>query len=94
VLDPAAEGGAWTAGVDPGAENPVVDAVVVDGLYLENKDGPAVVDAFVEALAASPIFSVDPAKMSDVVKLRAAQGGDAWAYGYKLVLPLKRPIPL
>jgi hypothetical protein len=61
---------------------------------LENEDGPAVVDAFVEALAQSELFSISPDKKNEVVQLRAAQSGDTWAYDYKLVLPLRRPIPL
>lgn len=71
-----------------------VTAIAIDGLYLENDKGPAVVDAFVDSLAQSDIFAVDPARKNDAVKLRAAQSGENWAYDYKLVLPLRRPIPL
>ena len=52
------------------------------------------VDAFVEALAGSEVFAIDPDKKNDLIKLRTAQSGDAWAYGYTLVLPLRKPIPL
>jgi len=75
-------------------ERPAVTALAIDGLYLENEGGPAVVDAFVEALSQSGVFAIDPAKKTEVVKLRAAQSGESWAYDYKLVLPLRRPIPL
>jgi len=71
-----------------------VTAIAVEGLYLENESGPAVVDAFVEALAGSEVFAIDPATKNDLIKLRSAQSGDAWAYGYTLVLPLRKPIPL
>lgn len=100
LLDPDEEEGAWRAPRDEEAQNeeqetqPSVTALVIEGLYLENKDGPAVVDAFVESLAQSPVFAVDPAKKTEVVQLRAAQSGETWAYDYKLVLPLRRPIPL
>lgn len=73
---------------------PAVTALVVDGLYLESESGPAVVDEFVEALAASPLFGITAENKASVVQLRATQSGEAWAYDYKLILPLARPIPL
>lgn len=86
--------GSWSTGDKEGAAKGAITAISVRGLYLENERGPAVVDSFVEALAESPVFDINPEKKSDVVKLRAAQSGEAWAYDYQLVLPLKRPIPL
>ncbi|MEY3480983.1 MAG: hypothetical protein RIQ71_1758, partial [Verrucomicrobiota bacterium] len=71
-----------------------VTGIAIDGLYLENEGGPAVVDAFVDSLVQSDLFAIDPEKKNDAVKLRSAQTGETWAYEYKLVLPLKRPIPL
>jgi hypothetical protein len=71
-----------------------VSALMLDGLYLENDNGPAVVDEFVEALAGSPVFGINPENKADVVQLRATQSGEAWAYDFKLLLPLARPIPL
>jgi hypothetical protein len=53
-----------------------------------------VVDEFVEALAGSPVFGINPENKADVVQLRATQSGEAWAYDFKLLLPLARPIPL
>ena len=75
-------------------ERPAVTALTVEGLYLENENGPAVVDHFVEKLATSPLFAITPENKAAVVDLRATQSGDAWAYSYRLVLPLARPIPL
>ena len=91
--------GQETPGADPSAgdsSKPAsgVTAIAVEGLYLENESGPAVIDAFVEALAESEVFAIDPDKKNDLIKLRTAQSGDAWAYGYTLVLPLRKPIPL
>lgn len=71
-----------------------VTAIALDGLYLDNESGPAVVDQFVDSLAESDLFQINQEKKGDVVKLRAAQTGDTWAYEYQLVLPLRRPIPL
>lgn len=91
VLTPDAQSKAWG---DGSKKAPTVTAIAINGLYLENEHGPAVVDTFVEALAQSPVFAINPEKKSEIVKLRAAQSGDAWAYDYQLVLPLRRPIPL
>ncbi|MEX1044537.1 MAG: type IV pilus assembly protein PilM [Chthoniobacterales bacterium] len=103
ALEPGAAGAGWkaesdrrrdrdTAGED--AAPPQVTALLLDGLYLENENGPAVVDEFVEALAQSPIFGITEENKAAAVKLRATQSGNAWAYDYQLVLPLVRPIPL
>ncbi len=73
---------------------PAVTSVVVEGLYLESDEGPAVVDRFVEQLAKSPVFAVTAQNKASVVQLRATPTGDKWAYDFKLVLPLARPIPL
>ena len=78
----------------PESPEEAVTAIAIDGLYLENEEGPAVVDAFVDGLCASDAFAIDAEKKNDVVKLRAAQSGETWAYEYKLVIPLRRPIPL
>ncbi len=97
VVEPGETGAVWTlpenrdADEDSGAQ---ITALMVDGLYLENENGPAVVDAFVEALAASPAFAITEENKAGVIQLRATQSGEAWAYDYKLVLPLARPIPL
>ena len=95
LLEPKPNEGGWSEvqSAEDGAR-PSITALAIDGLYLENEDGPAVVDAFVEALAQSELFSISPDKKNEVVQLRAAQSGDTWAYDYKLVLPLRRPIPL
>lgn len=93
-LEPAAKGGGWGNPGSAEEEPSAVTALEIRGLYLENEGGPAVVDAFVESLAQSPVFAIDQANKNDAVKLRAAQSGETWAYDYKLVLPLRRPIPL
>jgi cell division protein FtsB len=103
-LEPSDKGGAAWAGAEKtsgsegdgekGSAVAEVSALMLDGLYLENDNGPAVVDEFVEALAGSPVFGINPENKADVVQLRATQSGEAWAYDFKLLLPLARPIPL
>lgn len=109
ALAPASGGATWTAaGSAPsddaapastaasGADTarPAVTALAIDGLYLENEGGPAIVDQFVESLSQSAVFAVPTEKKNEIVKLRSAQTGENWAYEYQLILPLRRPIPL
>jgi type IV pilus assembly protein PilM len=71
-----------------------VSGIAIEGLYLENPDGPAVVDRFVDALAESPLFGITAENKASVVLVRSAQSGEQWAYEYKLLVPLKRPLTL
>lgn len=73
---------------------PAVTALSLEGLYLENDGGAAVVDEFVNRLAESPLFDITEENKGTVVQVRATQTGESWAYDYKLLVPLKRPIPL
>lgn len=73
---------------------PEITALEIDGLYLENPEGPGVVDAYVEALATSDLFNITEDNKNDVVRIRATPTGESWAYAYQLLLPLKRPITL
>jgi len=70
-----------------------IGALTVRGLYLENPAGPAVVDAFVEALSQSELFDISEENRGTVIKIRSTPTGEAWAYDYELLVPLKRPIP-
>ena len=85
------EGRGEQTGEDGNAE---VNGIAIEGLYLDNPDGPVVVDRFVDALAESPLFGITAENKASVVLVRSAQSGDQWAYEYKLVVPLKRPLPL
>ena len=80
----------------PGAKDstPAVTGISIEGLYVENEAGTAVVDEFVNALAQSSFFDITDENKNTVVQVRAAQSGDQWAYDYKLLVPLKRPLPL
>lgn len=102
ILEPDAAKAGWgqtsdkdNAPAEGGETQPdAITALVIDGLYLENEGGPAVVDNFVEALAGSPLFGITEQNKASVVQLRATQSGNAWAYDYKLIVPLARPLPL
>jgi type IV pilus assembly protein PilM len=79
---------------DDGTAAPAITALLISGLYLDNPRGPAVVDDYVSALAGSPLFDITADSRDTVVKIRATPTGNAWAYEYQLLVPLKRPIPL
>lgn len=76
------------------AEAPQVTGLEIEGLYLENEAEAGVVDQFVQSLAESPLFGITAENKDSVVVVRAAQSGSHYAYEYKLIVPLKRPIPL
>lgn len=105
--EPVVEGGAPRG--QQGATAPEVTGLVLEGLYLEEAEGgPAIVDRFCEALSKSSLFAIKPENIASgrrledphderplqVLQERATPSGDAWAYTYKLVVPLARPIPL
>ena len=71
-----------------------VTGIEIEGLYLENEAEAGVVDQFVQSLAESPLFAITPENKDSIVEVRAAQSGSHWGYEYKLIVPLKRPIPL
>lgn len=75
---------------------PGIDAIRIDGLYLENPSmtgaNVAVVDAFVDSLAKSGFFVIDNAVRTSMV--RTQPDNTSWAYGYSFVVPLKYPIAL
>jgi len=75
---------------------PGIDAIRIDGLYLENPSmtgaNVAVVDAFVDSLAKSGFFVIDSTVKTSMV--RTQPDNTSWAYGYSFVVPLKYPIAL
>ena len=102
ILEPDPSKAGWSRASESGAsrdegeapQTNAITALAIDGLYLENEGGPAVVDSFIEALAGSPLFEITDQNKASVVQLRATQSGNAWAYDYKLIVPLARPLPL
>jgi type IV pilus assembly protein PilM len=67
----------------PGAK----PGVRILGLYIDNPEGPAVVDEFVKNLTDSPYYEV-------AVVQRTPSNGTKWGYPYELQLTLKTPISL
>lgn len=74
---------------------PMIDAIEVQGLYLDTPDNAqqvGIIDAFVDNLAKSGLFNIDPSNKGTSV--RTQPDGQSWAYSYTLRLPLKKPISL
>lgn len=73
-----------------------ITALQVKGLYLDNPPNEKearIIDEFVDNLKSSPIFEL-PEDKAKIVTQRTTPTGESWAYGYTLVLPLRKPIPL
>jgi len=72
-------------GAPPGPQTPAAPRVayVVRGLYLDNPQGPSVVDEFVSKLDESPLFHVDKDPAS---RTRSAPNEETWAYDYSFTL--------
>ncbi|MBJ7327246.1 MAG: pilus assembly protein PilM [Chthoniobacterales bacterium] len=94
---------------EPAPAESAITGLLLEGLYLEGAEGgPAIVDRFCEALAKSTFFAIKPETIASgrrlgdpsdnrplqVLQERATPSGEAWAYTYKLVVPLARPLPL
>jgi len=80
----------------PSGVPPAISALEIKGLYLDNppNDKEArIIDEFVENLKSSPVFNL-PDDKAKIVTQRTTPTGENWAYGYTLVLPLRKPIPL
>ncbi len=73
-----------------------ISALEIKGLYLDNppneKDA-RIIDEFVDNLKSSPVFAL-PEDKAKIITQRTTPTGESWAYGYTLILPLRKPIPL
>jgi len=69
-----------------------IDALRIDGLYLETGEGPQVVDKFIDQLSKSPLFAIDADVRTRMV--RTQPDGSSWAYPYSITVPLKQTIRL
>ncbi|MEO6569893.1 MAG: type IV pilus assembly protein PilM, partial [Opitutaceae bacterium] len=76
----------------PGAPGPkpARTAFVVRGLYLENPQGPSVVDEFKSKLDESPLFEVDK---DPATQTRSAPNENTWAYEYSFILAMGKSEP-
>ncbi len=81
-------------GAKPGAPpEPMLDGILVRGLYLFNpKQQEVVVDYFRE-LVKSPYFEIDPKNQSKVIRPTTPSSTE-WAFPYELRLDLKEPMSL
>jgi Tfp pilus assembly protein PilN len=78
------------------AGSPSISALEIKGLYLDNPPNvkeARIVDEFVENLKGSPVFAL-PDDKAKIITQRTTPTGESWAYGYTLVLPLRKPITL
>lgn len=73
---------------------PVINALEIQGLYLENPKAATVIDDFVNSLQTSSIFKIDEIDKAKVVTKRSTPDDLTWAYSYTIVVPLANPIAL
>jgi type IV pilus assembly protein PilM len=78
-------------GATPAA--PVMDGLLVRGLYLFNPKQQEVVVDYFRNLTSSPWFAIDPKNQAKVIK-PSTPNNTEWAFPYELRLDLKKPVPL
>ena len=72
---------------------PVIDGVLVRGLYLFNPKQQEVVVDYFRNLVSSPWFAIDPNNQAKVIKPTTPNNTE-WAFPYELRLDFKKPMPL
>jgi type IV pilus assembly protein PilM len=81
------------AGAAPRPAGPVIDGILVRGLYLFNPKQQEVVVDYFRNLISSPYFAIDPNNQARVIKPSTPNNTD-WAYPYELHLDLRKPMKL
>jgi type IV pilus assembly protein PilM len=79
------------------AADPEIDALEISGLYLANPPNEKearVIDEFVDQLQKSEVFKIEEKDKAKAVIQRTTPDGQSWAYGYTIILPLRKPITL
>jgi len=76
------------------AAGPVIDGIIVRGLYLYNPKQQEIVVDYLRNLAQSPLFVVDIKKPEGVIKSNNVPNDTEWAFPYELQLPLRKPVKL
>lgn len=66
--------------------------LAIEGLFMENPHQDRTVDEWVENLKTSPLFDMKEKKKEDIVALWTMPDHTAYAYPFKLHLPLKQPL--
>jgi len=88
---PVAAPGLLPSGSAP--TKPVMDGVLVRGLYLFNPKQQEVVVDFFRNLTSSPWFKIEPNNQARVIKPTTPNNRE-WAFPYELHLDLRRPVQL
>lgn len=73
---------------------PTINALEIQGLYLENPKAAIVIDDFVNNLQTSSVFKIEETEKAKVVTKRSTPDDVTWAYGFTIVVPLANPITL
>jgi type IV pilus assembly protein PilM len=91
-----AESTAATASPGPatGVSGPVIDGLLVRGLYLYNPKQQEIVVDYFRNLAASSLFTIDPKTPERVIKSNSVPNETEWAFPYELQLTLRKPVKL
>ena len=82
------------AGAAAAAKAPMIDGILVQGLYLTNPAHVQVVHDFVNNLTKSDVFHLDMTNPKDIYLLDQGEDPKAWATPYKLQLNFKKGIPV
>ncbi len=72
---------------------PLMDGILVRGLYLFNAKQQEVVVDYFKNLVASPFFNLDAKNQARYIK-PSTPNNTEWAYAYELRLDLRKPLPL
>jgi type IV pilus assembly protein PilM len=91
AASPVPRGPVQAATPRPGG--PVVDGILVRGLYLFNPKQQEVVVDYFRNLVGSPYFSIDPNNQARVMK-PSTPNNTEWAFPYELHLDLRKPLKL
>jgi type IV pilus assembly protein PilM len=76
------------------ASGPVIDGIMVRGLYLYNPKQQEIVLDYFRNLANSPFFIVDPKTPERVIRSNSVPNDAEWAFPYELQLTLRTPVKL
>jgi type IV pilus assembly protein PilM len=90
---PSASPGRTGAGAAARPAGPVIDGILVRGLYLYNPKQQEVVVDYFRNLVSSTYFAVDPNNQARVIKPTTPNTTD-WAFPYELHLELRKPLRL
>jgi hypothetical protein len=77
-----------------GVSGPVIDGLLVRGLYLYNPKQQEIVVDYFRNLAASSLFTIDPKTPERVIKSNSVPNETEWAFPYELQLTLRKPVKL